>query len=448
MLASMKVRGWISLVGVLVASLCWSGAALGDGIDISFPQCGVTTPVADFTIVGVDGGKPFEVHPCLSAQVPLSTAFYLNTANPGPTSLNWPNGVSVPRVCNTPSVPGGDTLDCAFDYGWKAAGNSYDAAVGAQVAAGLISPGATRTKAPLEWWLDVETANTWQYGSAFATAANVEVLRGATAALEARDVARVGIYSSAESWLAVTGNTTAFAGYASWLAGADATAAAGRCGEGGFTTGGVALSQYQLRPTPTTLLDWDVRCPLGVRFAGSITAAAGVVAPIELALNVVQGGATPVQLTSNFAPTQGLALTPTGPFTNAVAISIAPRTRTMPIYTNATTAGKYSVFASGVGATVKASVTVTPAAARRFGRIQGLHQMRKGTRRTLVITIRDAFQNRVVSGIRWRSSNPKVLRLVAGPNGTAKMTGLRRGTVTVRAQAGGLTSRAFRVTVR
>ena len=336
----MRIRGWLSLVGVLAGSVCWSGTALGDGIDISFPQCGTAVPAAEFTIVGVDRGKPFDVHPCLASQVPLATAFYLNTANPGPTSLNWPNGFTAPKPCNTPTAPGADTLDCAFDYGWKAAGNSYDVAVAAQVAAGLIPAGATRTKVPVEWWLDVETGqgmfgNTWQFGSPIALAANVEVLRGAIAALEAREVARVGIYSAPSHWLAITGNSTAFAGYASWLAGADTSAAAsGRCGQEGFTSGGVALSQYALHPTPLTTLDGDVRCPLALRFGGNVTHAAGQVVPLNLVLNIAQGTGTPVQVTSNhLAPGTGVALTPAGPFTNALEVGVPPRSRTLTIYT-------------------------------------------------------------------------------------------------------------------
>jgi hypothetical protein len=445
----MKVRGRLSLVGVLAATLCWSGVALGDGIDISHPQCGAIVPAAEFTIVGVDGGRPFDVHPCLSAQVPLATAFYVNTANPGPTSLNWPNGFTSPRACNTPSASGADTLDCAFDYGWKAANNSYDAAVAAQVVAGLIPAGATSTKTPVEWWLDVESANTWRFGSAFALAANVEVIRGAIAALEARQVARVGIYSAPAHWLAITGNTTAFAGYASWLAGADTSiVASGWCGGEGFTTGGIAISQFAIHPTPTATLDGDVRCPVGVRFLSTPKQVAGQAGALSVVLNIAQGSATPVQLTSNFASDAGFALTPAGPFVPTLAVDVPPRTRTVAVYTRTTRSGKYRVSVGGVGATVDGAVTVAPAAAKTFGRIQGLHNIRKGTRRVLVITITDAFNNRILSGIRWRSSNPKVVRVTAGPNSSARITGVRRGTAIIKARVGNRTSRAFRVTVR
>lgn len=119
----------------------------GDGVDISFPNCRLTTPPVGsaFAIVGVDGGRPFDTNPCLKDDVlwaGTGAAFYANTANPGPSSPNWPNGVVVPKVC----VALQDSLECAEDYGWKAAADSYQKAVDAQVAAGLAPPGSTRRR--------------------------------------------------------------------------------------------------------------------------------------------------------------------------------------------------------------------------------------------------------------------------------------------------------------
>lgn len=40
------------------------------GNDVSYPQCGSPLPTAaDFGIVGVDGGRPFEVNACLAEQI-------------------------------------------------------------------------------------------------------------------------------------------------------------------------------------------------------------------------------------------------------------------------------------------------------------------------------------------------------------------------------------------
>ena len=40
------------------------------GFDVSYPQCGSVLPTAaDFAVVGVDGGRPFDVNACLADQV-------------------------------------------------------------------------------------------------------------------------------------------------------------------------------------------------------------------------------------------------------------------------------------------------------------------------------------------------------------------------------------------
>lgn len=58
------------IVGGLVGLLAGSGSALADGIDISFPQCGTTIPAGvDFTIIDVNGGRPFSPNPCLAQQI-------------------------------------------------------------------------------------------------------------------------------------------------------------------------------------------------------------------------------------------------------------------------------------------------------------------------------------------------------------------------------------------
>jgi hypothetical protein len=222
------------------------------GYDISFPQCGGLFPASPaFELVGVNGGRAFTPNPCLGAgDVPSELAWaggtsaqlYANTGNPGPAlSTHWPNGQASPRACNTAAVPGGDTADCAYDYGWNGAADSYQTAVLAYISLGLAPQGATQTPAANAWWLDVEITNSWRS----AVALNVAALQGAVAYLQSVGAASVGFYSTSYQWNQVTGSTQVFAVAPSWVAGATNTSQARtNCSAGGFTGGKVQLAQY------------------------------------------------------------------------------------------------------------------------------------------------------------------------------------------------------------
>lgn len=218
------------------------------GYDVSYPQCSTTLPTnVAFGIVGVNQGIVFRANPCLGAGTQssqlnwagMNAELYANTGNPGPQlSSRWPTGQSVPRVCDAANP---DTADCAFDYGWNAAADSYRTAVDAYISLGWANQGATRTPVANHWWLDVETANSWRDD----TALNVAALQGAVAYLETVNAASVGFYSAPRMWSQITGNTGAFSSYPSWVAGASNLQGAKRnCIGSGFTTGRVALSQY------------------------------------------------------------------------------------------------------------------------------------------------------------------------------------------------------------
>jgi hypothetical protein len=221
------------------------------GFDISYPQCGGPFPSQPaFAIVGVNHGLVFSANPCLGAgEVPSELAwagmhaqFYANTGNPGPDlSSHWPDGQISPRECNTAGSPGRDTADCAYDYGWNAAADAYASAVRAYVSLGWADPGAERTPVANQWWLDVETGNSWRSDQAL----NVASLQGSVDYLEYVGVVGVGFYSTGLQWGQVTGGTTAFSEYRGWVAGARSVKGAkSRCAGSGFTGGGVTLSQY------------------------------------------------------------------------------------------------------------------------------------------------------------------------------------------------------------
>jgi len=138
------------------------------GYDISSPQCSGTalgaTPSShgSFDILGVNAGVVYSPNPCLAAQYEWATgppaaavSFYANTADPGPQSRHWPAGQASPRPCPVAKHYRTGTklfADCSYDYGWNAAASSFTGAVNA-------TPSGVPASA--QWWLDVESANSW-----------------------------------------------------------------------------------------------------------------------------------------------------------------------------------------------------------------------------------------------------------------------------------------------
>ena len=150
-----------------------AGNAAGDSAvarDVSFPQCSGSLPLqasADSGVLGTNDGISFTRNPCLVRQLAwakslrLPPAFYANTGNPGPQrARHWPIGQSSPRVCAA-SDP--NSIGCSYDYGWNAAWHSYTVATdAAQQLHHVDRVNARHRAANVEWWLDVETMNSWQ----------------------------------------------------------------------------------------------------------------------------------------------------------------------------------------------------------------------------------------------------------------------------------------------
>jgi hypothetical protein len=216
------------------------------GYDVSYPQCLSVPPAGSFGIVGVDGGKPYDVNPCLASEITWAAAvgrpaYYVNTANPGPTmSTHWPTGQSTPALCDPASL---DSSACSYDYGWNAATDSY-----ARAAAAAASVGAPAASGAM-WWLDAETGNTWEsleFGETPASYANdTAALTGMRDYLQAQGVRSVGVYSTAHQWQRITGGASL--GRAPvWYAGLGGPTSAGtHCASTyAFTGGPVRLTQY------------------------------------------------------------------------------------------------------------------------------------------------------------------------------------------------------------
>jgi len=233
-----------------------SAAPTTVGYDVSYPQCGSSLPRdRAFAVIGVNGGLSTRANPCLSAQLTWAwgssgvvrsqprAQLYLNTANPGQLLgqvTTWPTTGATPYgLCD-----GTNSAACSWQYGWERAQNSVVA---------FFTPAAREarvdgTPARYTWWLDVETMNSWQTGSAEALARNRATLEGMTAYLVAGG-AQVGIYSTNQQWAQIVGSvpaTSNLAGRDSWLAGSTSLdGARAACRKPALVPGGrVTMTQY------------------------------------------------------------------------------------------------------------------------------------------------------------------------------------------------------------
>ena len=213
-----------------------------------------------FGIVGVNNGVLYSTNPCLGTELRWAQraanrapSFYANTADPGPAySSHWPTGQTTPQSCDPAA---NNSTACSYDYGWNGAKDSFAIAV-------AVAGAGVAAQAP--WWLDIETANSWQtlesaYGPTPTSQANdVASLDGAIAYLQSVGVSRVGFYSTSYQWGQITGGTGShFTSNPDWVAGysSQSSAQAG-CTSAGFAGGPVELTQY-----PSNGFDADQACP-------------------------------------------------------------------------------------------------------------------------------------------------------------------------------------------
>ena len=276
------------------------------GNDVSYPQCGSSLPSATaFGIVGVNGGLADTLNSCLGTTDGLSSSelywalttangsttqpkasLYVNTADPGnvyngtvigdwPTSSNSsdPYGSCVTTtvvLSSGTTTVGANSPACAWQYGWNMATQDVGwlAAAAGEINTQLKSTTAPTSPGAYPWWLDVETANTWQSGST-GIEMNVADLQGMVSALQflgattAPDV--VGAYSTSYQWGQIVGNTdsSSLYGYSNnlyqipdWIPGARSSSGAqSNCSLPSFTGGAVTVTQWFAHP-----VDGDVAC--------------------------------------------------------------------------------------------------------------------------------------------------------------------------------------------
>ena len=233
-----------------------ASAAPAVGYDVSHPQCDENLPrERAFAVVGVNGGLSTRANPCLQEQLTWAwessgevdwqprAQLYLNTANPGQLLdevTTWPQSGATPYgACD-----GGNSTACSWQYGWERAQNSV---------LSFFTPAARAARVDSQpsryvWWLDVETMNTWQYGSDEAADRNRATIEGMAAYLLSRG-AEVGVYSTGRQWGQIVGEVdddSVLAELDSLLAGSvSAEQATAACSDDPLVADGdVALAQY------------------------------------------------------------------------------------------------------------------------------------------------------------------------------------------------------------
>ena len=215
------------------------------GFDISYPQCPeAQLPTGDFGIVGVNHGRPFTTNPCVGRLYGWAARFgtpslYLNVA----FDMSYRRRVSGSCLSAVPPGFTGSRKRLAWAVGCSEAAYSLARAPGPAT----------------EWWVDVETANSWGR----APGVNRITIQGAVWFLRSYGGRPVGIYSSERSWLLVTGfgvwNPPGAT--ANWLGvalGRTAEEAAQACGTG-FSGAPVALVQFY-RHGPGGVYDANYAC--------------------------------------------------------------------------------------------------------------------------------------------------------------------------------------------
>ncbi len=285
------------------------GSSTPTGNDISYPQCGGKFPSGQaFGIVGVNGGLANKPNPCLGlygsggakgselywAQTTSSgsssqpkASLYVNTGDPGnmyngtPVS-DWPQTsissdpyppcttTTVTDSSGTPTTVGANSPGCAWQYGYNKAQQDATWLVAAATALDSLtttSCSATSTPVPCSasaypWWLDIETANSWQSGGTGQTM-NLADIQGMVYSLTQVALAtHVGIYSTPSQWTTIVGTGTqalgaTIFGLPDWIPGASKlSGAVSNCTSlSSFTGGAVAITQWFGHP-----FDGDYAC--------------------------------------------------------------------------------------------------------------------------------------------------------------------------------------------
>jgi LysM repeat protein len=203
------------------------------GLDISYPDCAAPDPpAADFTIVGLNNGRPFTTNPCFAAEYTAARAsgvlpsIYLNSAYAPSLFRHVTSDCLLAATNHEPSA----ALQRAYAVGCSEGASAQAQLAGIEAAA---------------LWIDVEPANTWSRRPSL----NRATIRGFVDYLLTQgSTPIVGAYSADVYWEKLTGGWSSFA-LPEWIA-----TGGGRTCSSRFASGPVWLSQT------TTTHDFDASC--------------------------------------------------------------------------------------------------------------------------------------------------------------------------------------------
>ena len=219
------------------------------GVDISWPNCSASVPAGTpFGVVGVSYGRAYSVvNPCLGTEA-------ANFPN-GKLSLYANTGLNIDKTSpETYYQKAFAKGNCAADLNPDVCGaRSYGYYAGQQIAQQSIDAGV---KSP-NWWLDIETVNTWNGGPSLDAQSIQGEYDGIHSVLDpVQPGVVIGAYSTNYQWNTIAGSFKP--GWNVWYATAErrASAAIKYCDSNtySFAGGPVQLVQFKGK------IDQDYAC--------------------------------------------------------------------------------------------------------------------------------------------------------------------------------------------
>ncbi len=180
------------------------------GYDVSYPNCSDKTPSGStFGIVGMTGGRPFSTNSCVgsewsqAATLTTTPSAYFNTGYAGAYAKSITSACSSESTAVTGSLFSGlkgHSLSQA-EQAWAIGCSEVD------YAAAVLSS-QTSSTAPLMWWADIETGNSWSLNTTLnqytIDGISYEMQNTATSSANTAPYPG-GIYSYGAAWKKITG---------------------------------------------------------------------------------------------------------------------------------------------------------------------------------------------------------------------------------------------------
>lgn len=219
----------LALVAQNAFALTTPYSTLGQGYDISYPQCGKAYPSGGFGIIGIDHGRPFDVdnqygpNPCLPAEYSnaITTThradLYMNTGyDPSYWTNHQVNACTAQMTSHYTDTDHQRAWEIGCATAWFNANYVLDST--STVVSTAYGRHGQNLPAPQMWWLDVETGNSWSSSDLTLNAATLQGAVDELHALPATSTAAVGAYSTSYQWGQIAGTTYVSGLAATWVA--------------------------------------------------------------------------------------------------------------------------------------------------------------------------------------------------------------------------------------